>query len=265
MTTPSSPPTATPSLPSAATPSFPPAATVASTAAAEWIKLRSLRSTWWFVGGSAAIMALVAMLEPDDGDPSTVLAVPVATAALSNFWQYTLAAFAMLVITGEFATRSITVTFACTPSRTRVMLAKALVVGATVLLVGTGVAVLGVGVAAVRFGELGALDSTHLTDIAAMGVYVSLLGVLALGIGTLVRRTAGGLAILVLLLLVVPEVLRLVSERLGAPVIDTIADYTPAPAGWRLMSGDWEYGLVLAAWAATTIAAGVWVLRSRDV
>ncbi|MEQ7006154.1 hypothetical protein ABN028_08120 [Actinopolymorpha sp. B17G11] len=247
------------------TTSLPPAATVASTAAAEWIKLRSLRSTWWFVGGSAAIMALVAMLESDDSDPATVLAVSVATAALSNFLQYTLAAFAMLAITGEFATRSITVTCACTPSRTRVMLAKALVVGSTVLLVGTGVAVLGVGVAAVRFGELGALDSTHLTSIVTMGVYLSLLGVLALGIGTLVRRTAGGLAILVLLLLVVPEVMVLVSERLGAPVIATIADYTPAPAGWRLMSGDWEYALVLAAWATVTIAAGVWALRTRDV
>jgi ABC-2 type transport system permease protein len=244
---------------------LPPAATTPATAAAEWIKLRSLRSTWWFLGGSAVIMLLVALLEADDGDPSTVLATQVAASGLFYFVQYTLATFGMLAITGEFASRSITVTFACTPSRTRVMLAKALVMGGTVLLAGTSIAALGVGVAGVRFGELGALHGSHVADVLAMGLYLALLAVLALGIGTLVRRTAGGLAILILLLVVVPEILRLVSERFGAPVVDTIAQYTPAPAGSRLVSGDWEYGLVLGAWAASAVAAGIWALRSRDV
>jgi len=242
----------------------PAVATTTSTAGAEWIKLRSLRSTWWFVGGSVAVMLLVAMLGADDGDPSTVLAVPVAMAGLVNFAQYALGAFAMLVVTGEFATRSITVTFACTPSRTRVMLAKSLVACGTVLLVGTGIAALGVGVAAARFGELGALDGTHMLDVLAMGLYLTLIAGLALGIGTVVRRTAGGLAILILLLLVVPEILRLLSARFAAPVLETIAQYTPAPAGARLMAGEWEYGLVLAAWTTAAITAGVWALRTRD-
>jgi ABC-2 type transport system permease protein len=246
------------------TTTLPPMVTTASTAGAEWFKLRSLRSTWWFVGGSAVIMLLVAMLEADDGDPSSVLAVPVAMSGLVYFVQYVLGAFAMLAITGEFATRSITVTFACTPSRTRVMLAKALVACGTVLLVGTGVSTLSVGVAAARFGELGALDGGHILDVLAMGLYLTLIAGLALGIGTVVRRTAGGLTILILLLLVVPEILRLLSERFTAPVVNTIAQYTPAPAGARLMSGEWEYGLVLVAWAATAISAGVWALRTRD-
>jgi ABC-2 type transport system permease protein len=242
----------------------PPIATTASSAAAEWIKLRSLRSTWWFVGGSAAIMLLVASLEPDDGDPSTVLAVPVATSALLYFVQYALGAFAMLAVTGEFATRSITVTFACTPSRSRVMLAKALVACGTVLLVGTGVAALGVGVAATRFGELGALEGEHVVDVLTMGLYLAMIAGLGLGLGTLVRRTAGGLTILILLLVVVPEILRLLAARFSAPVVDTIAQFTPAPAGARLLAGEWEYGLVLVAWAAAAITAGTWALRTRD-
>jgi len=242
----------------------PPIATTASTAAAEWTKLRSLRSTWWFVGGSVALMLLVATLEADDGDPSTVLAVPVATSALLYFVQYALGAFAMLTVTGEFASRTITVTFACTPSRTRVMLAKTVVACGTVLLVGTGVAALGVVVAAARFGELGALGGEHVVDVLTMGLYLALIAGIALGIGTLVRRTAGGLTILILLLVVLPEILRLLAERFAAPVIDTIAQFTPAPAGARLLTGEWEYGLVLVGWAAVAIAAGTWAMRTRD-
>jgi ABC-2 type transport system permease protein len=242
----------------------PTAPTIAASAAAEWLKLRSLRSTAWFVAGSSLIMLLVAVLEADDGDPSTIRALSVASAAISYFIQYSLATFGMLAITGEFASRSITVTLACTPSRTRVMLAKALVVGAAVLLVGTGVSAVGAGVAAARFGELGSLRGTHVAGILAMGVYLSLLALLALGIGTVVRRTAGGLSIVIVLLLVVPELLRMASARLGVAAFRTFADLTPAPAGSRFVAGEWEYGLVLLAWAAAGLAAGTWALRMRD-
>ena len=47
----------------------PAAATTAATAAAEWLKLRSVRSTWWFVGGATAVMLLTTSLEVDEGAP----------------------------------------------------------------------------------------------------------------------------------------------------------------------------------------------------
>ena len=65
-------------------------------------------------------------------------------------------------MTNEFANRSITVTVMGTPSRVRVMLAKALVVGGVVFAVGTAVVGLGVGVAAARFDELGLLGGRGL-------------------------------------------------------------------------------------------------------
>jgi hypothetical protein len=46
----------------------PAAATIPATAAAEWLKLRSVRSTWWFVGGATAVMLLTTSFEVDDGD-----------------------------------------------------------------------------------------------------------------------------------------------------------------------------------------------------
>ncbi|HJV14033.1 MAG TPA: hypothetical protein VJ625_09085, partial [Propionibacteriaceae bacterium] len=133
----------------------PPAATLASTMAAEWWKLRSLRSTRWFLGGAALLMLLMAVLESNDGDPTRIQAVPVAMNAVSYFVQYILAAFGMLTITSEFATRSITVTLVCTPSRARVMLAKTAVVGSVVFIAGALVTGLGVVAGATRFNELG--------------------------------------------------------------------------------------------------------------
>ena len=63
----------------------PPASTLVSTAAAEWWKLRSLRSTRWFLGGAALLMLLMALLESNDGDPTRIQAVPVAMNAVSYF------------------------------------------------------------------------------------------------------------------------------------------------------------------------------------
>ena len=77
--------------------------------------------------------------------PVGVHSVSVATMTVVNFVQYILLALGILAVTNEFANRSITVTVMGTPSRVRVMLAKALVVGGVVFVVGTAVVGLGVG------------------------------------------------------------------------------------------------------------------------
>jgi ABC-2 type transport system permease protein len=243
----------------------PAAATIAATAAAEWLKLRSVRSTWWFVGGAAAVMLLSTSIEVDDGDPATAQALATATTTVVNFVQHILMALGILAITNEFANRSITVTVMATPSRVRVMLAKALVVGGVVFAVGTAVVGLGVAVGAARFEEFGLLSTEDLARIVALGGYLAAVAVIGLGLGTLVRRTAGTLAIMVLLLLVIPEILALVARRLDAPWVERVADYSPGPAGFRFIAGDWEWGLVLGGWAAAALATGVWALRRRDV
>jgi ABC-2 type transport system permease protein len=246
------------------TATVPPAATLVSTAAAEWWKLRSLRSTGWFLGGAALVMLLMAVLESNDGDPTTIQALSVAMSAVSYFVQYILAAFAMLAITSEFATRSITVTLVCTPSRIRVMLAKTAVVGSVVLIAGVLVTGLGVVAGAMRFVELGDLGAAQVVAVLKIGCYLALLAVIALGIGTLVRRTAGGLAVLLVLLLVLPEILSLVADRFALNALGTAIQFTPTLAGSRFMGGEWEFGLVLLGWAAAGVLAGIWALTTRD-
>ncbi|WP_129787927.1 ABC transporter permease subunit [Promicromonospora panici] len=230
----------------------------------EWIKLWSLRSTWWYLGGAAAIVVLTSLLEPGDGDPTTPNSVAPVLGAVSYFVQYVLAAFGIVAITGEIATRSITVTMACTPRRTRIMIAKALVVGGVVLVTSLLVTGGGLLLTAVRFGELPLLDGAQAETVLAASVYLALLAVFSLGLATLVRRTAGALSVVLLLLLMVPELLRMLSVRIEAPWVNTVGDWTPSPIGWRLMEGQWADGLALLGWAGAAVAAAVWVLRRRD-
>ena len=234
------------------------------TIAAEWIKLWSLRSTWWYLGGAAAVVVLTSLLESGDGDPTTPDAVTPVLGAVSYFVQYVLAVFGIVAITGEIATRSITVTMACTPRRTRIMVAKALVIGGVVFVASLLMTLGGLVLTAARFGELSLLDGTQVETVLAASVYLALLAVFSLGLATLVRRTAGALAIVLALLLMVPELLRMLSERIEAPWINTVGDWTPSPIGWRLMEGQWADGLVLLAWAWAAIASAIWVLRRRD-
>ncbi|MBE1878433.1 hypothetical protein [Myceligenerans pegani] len=233
--------------------------------ATEWIKLRTLRSTWWFLGGAATLMLLLALLESDNGDPTSVQALAPAMSGVSYFVQYVLAGFGMVAITGEFASRSITVTLACTPSRTRVLASKALVVGVTAYVTGVLASAGSLLVAAARFDEFGQLGRAEAGAVLRMGAFLALLAVFCLGLGTLVRRTAGALSITLVLLLLVPELLRLASEKTGLAWLDTVGTWTPSPIGWRFVQGDLADGWALCAWAATAVAAGVWVLRARDV
>ena len=238
---------------------------LARVVSSEWLKIRTVRSSLWFLGGATVIMLLTSVLQADDGDPSTVASTASVIGSTQYFVQFLAAAFGILAITAEFASRSITVTFACTPSRTRVMSAKALVVATSVLVAGVAVAGLGLLVAAIRLGELGELTGDDVALVLRLGVFLALLATVGLGFGGLFRRTAGALSFVLFLLLLMPELLGLLAQRFGWSWLETAIDYTPAPAGYALVQGDWLFGGVLLTWAVGLVAGAAWVLRRRDV
>ena len=247
--------------------------TVTRAASAEWLKLRSIRSTWWFAGGALLLMVLVAGLEADSlardlraqgAEPDSVEAGSTAVTAAA-WGRFVLGSFGMLAMTSEYATRSIVVTLACTPLRARLMVAKAAVVGAAVLAAGVLIAALAVAVSAPLLGEYADVDLDQVAgQILAIGAQLALIAVLALGIGALIRRSAGTLTVLFVLLLVLPQVLQQLADVLDAEFLATVAEYTPSPAGDQFMAGELGFGLVLAAWGAGAVAAAVWALRTRD-
>jgi ABC-2 type transport system permease protein len=101
------------------------------------------------------------------------------------------------------------------------------------------------------------------------GLYLSVLGLFALAIGTLIRHTAGAIATVLGLVLVIFNLTVLLPHSWGAH----LNAYTPTIAG-MLITNDkpqpgallsaWQGIGVFCAWTALLLAAGAWLLHRRD-
>jgi len=254
--------------------------TFARAVRSEWIKVRSLRSTFVLLASSAAAMIAVGtlgaggvILAARAGEPAmqqTVLAMP--TSGLS-FGQLLLGALAVLMISGEYGTGMIRSSVTAVPLRVPVLLAKAVVVAVLGYVTGTVAAYLTAVLIQPILAQEDlqfALDEPGLTgSLLLTGLYLSLVGVLALGIGTLLRHSAGAIVTLIGLLFVLPTALSMIPGETAAIILK----YLPSEAGTRMFAvevvGDqltqWQGALVLGAWAALPFLAALVVLRRRDV
>ncbi|MBN6056779.1 ABC transporter permease, partial [Nonomuraea sp. RK-328] len=240
---------------------------------AEWVKLRSVRSTWWCLAGAMALMVLGAVTlgagEATDlaragaGEARLTASDPVVSA--SALVQFALVAMATLVITSEYASRGIWGTLQAVPVRGRVLAAKALVVAPVTAVAG----VLSAGVFRVRV----ALPPAEVAlDLLRMGVFCALVSVMTVGVGAAVRSAAGALSVVFMLLMGVPMILLMT----GGPVALEASLRMPLFAGLAFMDsadnitgGPIPYppgeGLAwLVGWTAAALAAGHTVLRRRD-
>ncbi|MEU8390124.1 ABC transporter permease [Micromonospora sp. NPDC048843] len=238
---------------------------------AEWTKLRSVRSTWWCVAGAAGSALLFVPIvgftlgnnTEVPGNPPTVAVSEVAGMGAAVV-QFVLGVLALLAFTSEYATGSIRPTLQAVPSRARLLVAKAVVVGVVTLLTGIVLGAMITGLAGFSLGDKGTPPEGGTIRMSlAIGLNFALVSLLALGIAVLVRRTAGALTIVFVVLMVVPATLDLLS-------LDDLAALLPARAGSQLVGGGTDpYGRVagaflLAAWAAAVNLAGYLQLRRRD-
>ncbi|NGN69236.1 ABC transporter permease, partial [Streptomyces sp. A7024] len=221
-------------------------------AAAEWLKLRSVRSTWWFLAGAVALMLLVAPgtaltvgnnLEGTDEPLHSVAVAPLAGTGVLYGVNIVFGALALLAVTAEFASRSMSVSLACVPSRGRLLGAKAVVAGAAVFAAGVPVAALGLVTSVGPLGDYAAPVAAGAAtgQVLAMGYYLAMVAVLAVGLGAVVRSTAGALAVLFVLLWVLPMALESLAELVGSWV-GVLAELTPTMAAERFIGGEWAYG-----------------------
>jgi ABC-2 type transport system permease protein len=237
---------------------------------AEWTKLWSVRTVWWALLAAVLLMAAGAgqyAIYVNHGDlPSgagLVLNSPAGVAVLAvDLSQFALIALAMLVMTSEYSTGGISATLAWIPSRGRLLLAKATVVGAVTLVGGVLLALVGAGMAALVLND--PQDAGFLGVVVSIGVYLAVVSVFALGLGATVRGPVLTLIVLFLVLVVVPPLLSL--PDIG--VLNAISDAFPGVAGNHFLHGDTDpyppaVGLlILIAWAAAALLAG-WRLMSR--
>jgi ABC-2 type transport system permease protein len=245
----------------------------------EWIKLRSVRSTWWAVGGAVLAMAVAAALDGTStaNEMKAAAAPPASTTYVSlaisgvNFVQFIVPVPAMLLITSEYASRSMTFSLQCVPERTRLLLGKAGVVATFGFVVGTLLSVVGVAVGVPALGEYGQFSAGEtVRSVLAIGLYSGLTSVVALGVGTLTRSSAATVSMLFLLLLVASALLGGLGASLDWDWLVTISTYFPNIAGQTFITGaDQPYSpfvglLTLTGWAAAAVIAGAAALNGRD-
>ncbi|MCI2238902.1 ABC transporter permease [Paenibacillus sp. TRM 82003] len=252
----------------------------------EWIKFWSVRSV--VVTMVASVVAIVGLgvliawgtattlADPETGAVMTAQGFDATAASLQGAQMATLivAAVGVIVIAGEFSTGMVRTSFAAAPGRLGVYAAKALVLAVSVAVL-SAVAVLlaflggqalldreGVGASLGDDGVVRALAGN-----VAMLVGVALAG---LGVGALLRNTAGAISTVLAAIFVVPLLLMLVPESWGG---DTIREYwfSNAVMSATAVAEQPDYlgvvpGLaVFAAWVAVLLGLGALSLKSRDV
>ena len=247
----------------------------------EWVKLRSLRSTLLSYLIAAGLIVglgiMFCLVRAGDWDslPASQKAIfdPTLTSLRGIYVaQLATGVLAVLTITGEYGTGMIRATLTAVPRRLPVLWAKL-----TVFAVTTFVAMTITSLVAFEAGQ-GVLGSKHieasLTSPGAVraivggALYLTVMGVLGIGIGTILRSTAGAVATLMGLLLVLP----LLAEALPDPLGPNVIKFLPMPAGTAIMATKhdpttlypWPGMAVLAGYAVVAVVAGAIVLHRRD-
>nr|WP_042195146.1 hypothetical protein [Kibdelosporangium sp. MJ126-NF4]CEL21721.1 putative integral membrane protein [Kibdelosporangium sp. MJ126-NF4]CTQ92502.1 putative integral membrane protein [Kibdelosporangium sp. MJ126-NF4] len=242
--------------------------------AAEWTKLFSVRSTWWYLGVGGGLALAFCHISAYDSTPPS--APGVVSRAVFYVAQFPVVIVSTTFITSEYSTGSIRSTVQWIPARHRLLTAKAATLTAALAAYGALLAVGGILVSlpvlATEFGRPTTFGSS-VSGVVAVAAYLALLGLLCLGLGTALRSAAGVIMAMFLILLLVP---------LGVLVIakdSTVLDYFPGFAGVNAMTESgisnavyggisqysrWVGLFVGACWASAALLAGFQTFRRRD-
>lgn len=249
---------------------------------AEWSKLLSLRSTWLTFGTLAVVTVGLAGAVGygvhrsvlGGSEPPGVARAVGAGFLPVDFVVLVVGVFGVLQMTGEYGTGSIRSTLTAVPRRWPVVLAKALAQVALTLPLMTAVCVGSFLVCQAFLGADGASIGDPHVPRAIAGATASLVltGLLGLGVGTLLRHSAGAITALVAAMFVGPALLgaALPTDRADdvmrfVPTVAAQAMYSVGGTGtpFRIFSPAVS-AAVLCSWVALLLAAGTLVLRRRD-
>jgi ABC-2 type transport system permease protein len=273
--------------------------------AAEWTKLWSVRSTMWTL--VATVVAVVGLCALGTGtvSPNDIIDDPTRRSLIGIFLgQLIFGVLGVLVMSAEYGTGTIRATLSALPRRPVVLGAKVVVFGAVAVVVSeilafsafaVGQAILsakhavGTGAAVQRAQQFG-LKLPHdlqgvlstgsaslgqpgvLRAVVGAGLYLAVLGLLALGLATIIRHTAGAISAFVGVVLVLP----LIVGALPASISDALGRYLPANIGLVMFSthglpdrvasafSPWTGFALLVLYTVVTLGVGCWVLVRRD-
>lgn len=251
---------------------------------AEWTKIRSVRSTLWTlillvlvsVGLTAGIISLLAANWSHASPQTRSMAAADPTGLILgfglDFGQITICVLGVLVIASEYSTGVIRSSLLAAPRRAPMLAAKAVVLAAVVVVAGEVVAFASflIGAAILR-GDLAVSlsDPGVARAVAGAGLYLTVLALLSMAIGALIRHTAGAVTTAIGVAFVLPIITGFLPGNWGRHV----NAYMPPVAGQMVahthqtatdVLSPWQGFGVFCLWTAVALAAAFWLLRRRD-
>ena len=250
----------------------------------EWIKLRSLRSTAWTLAvtvlGTVGIgIAVLASYKADhfqgmtdqqrqSFDPTNMGFAGTIVAMLA------MGVLGVLTMTGEYSSGMVRATLAAIPNRPMVLLAKAAVFGTVALAVGEAIVLAnflaGQAVLTKAAPHASLADPAVLRTVLLTGAFLALLGLIGLGIGAIIRHTAGAITTFVGGLFVAPMIILMAG---GETALNTVGKFVPMFIDENSVGAVKPVEHALTAWAgigmmglyaAVALTAGAVLLLRRD-
>ncbi|MER5471200.1 ABC transporter permease [Streptomyces sp. NPDC002935] len=237
----------------------------------EWTKIKSVRSTMWTLGIFLLLVVgigfLVAAQTTNEDFGDTPYTIPAFFGLMLG--QICLITLGVLVVSSEYGTGMIRTTFTASPQRHRVLAAKLIIFFA----VAFTVSAFAIGLVGLMTEGLHDGDSVPWGGTVLMAsLYVSLLGVLALAVGSMLRHSAGAITTMlgvVLLPAIMPAFL-MMSESMRT-FGEKMQEYAAPNALARIFgldsengNGGAQLGLLAGVTAAAVVGAFV-LLERRDV
>ena len=250
----------------------------------EFAKIRSVRSTYWTllicvlvtVGISLLIAAVTSANWDSIGQTERATMDMSAVVAGVYFGVLVTGVLGVLVVSSEYSTGMMRTSLTAFPRRSMLFLAKAIVLTFVVLLLGVVIAFASYAVASpfyTKHGiDLSLSQTANLRALLAVPVYLTLVALMGLGLGYLLRHTAAAISSLVGLFFVVPIITNFLPGTAGKDINKIV----PSNAGSAMMIthatavGDTPPlspvgGFVaLLVWAAVLIVPAFLLFRHRD-
>ncbi|MCX4668317.1 ABC transporter permease [Streptomyces sp. NBC_01381] len=261
--------------------------------AAEWIKLWSLRSTYWVLGVGALVVIginvnsaqsnadrLAHLPPPPDGLEPHMRFDPLHTAFVDPAWQILMVvagSVGAIAVFGEYTSGLVRTTFTAVPDRRAVVAAKAAVMTAVMLVLGAVVAAVSFGAtqAVLRdHGGLSAGDPGALRAVVASALLAPLCALVGMAVGALVRHATGTVVTTLVTLILLPALFQGETHRW----VKEIGNAMPLSA-WQALVENPAIGfppdtypvsvaeawLVFGAWPLLAVAVTVVAVHRRDV
>lgn len=245
----------------------------------EWFKLTTLRSSWLAMllglGALGLVGAVAGYFLNRDWDrmrPARQAAFDAVGTSLAGarFTELAIGVLGVLFVTGEYGTGMIRSSLTTVPARLPILWAKALVFAGVTLVSTEIVAFIGffLGQLALAGHSVTLSADGALRAVIGTGLYLTVVAVIGVSLGFIIRSTAGGIAALVGILLVLPGVVSILPQTWQ----DTITPYLPSTAGAALYDlrpepgslSPWTGFAVFCLYGVIGLVAAAIVLRQRD-